>query len=135
MRISDWSSDVCSTDLLARAPILHPGVKNDENATATTSFVSKTSHTYRARSMPPFGAFYGVGRRRSCHIVCHFSRSSVRFLQRGNVHVAPEIRVCTINFAEMKANRRLRTTRQLVKISVVRSEEKTSELQPLMRTT
>src|SRR3546814_824540 len=48
-----------------------------------------------------------------------FSRSSVRFLQRGNVHVAPEIRVCTINFAEMKANRGLRTTRQLVKISVV----------------
>src|SRR3546814_10141253 len=119
MRISDWSSDVCSSDLLGRAKLQLSGYRRSEGVRA--------------------------GRwREACAVSCRHS------LDRNHGHgfgLRPDRNSDMVTMAAVKIGRRLGRVGRAVVIlfrevlatadrcnSAGRSEEHTSELQSLMRT-
>src|SRR3546814_8124403 len=116
MRISDWSSDVCSSDLLS--PIETKRLKYiDAPVHGRSCFVMITRTRYKCAACR--GEFWeplaGVDTRRFKTMRCigYIQRQS---LLKPNTHVAEEVGVSE------------------AVVRLIRSEEHTSELQSLMRT-
>src|SRR3546814_6928320 len=108
MRISDWSSDVCSSDLLRRA-IAAAAVISPASATSRPSDVSSA-----ASSLPPFlRNFLGILTPATC-----FGSRALLFLPIP---------------ASFRSTTRYYKMAYYLYITPRRSEEHTSELQSLMR--
>src|SRR3546814_5498315 len=112
MRISDWSSDVCSSDLLWRAHILHPMP------------FPQPVRPAKGRQ-PAFGGNPGAGQDHDIANVVHLSfpsRCAIRGPPKSLCHPFPIARTDS-----------KRMTRAIHSGIRHRSEEHTSELQSLMR--
>src|SRR3546814_8674446 len=114
MRISDWSSDVCSSDLLERDdPHVQPEGSSRLMNPISPSISPSTGAPRRTRST---GAPRRTGR---------FAWT----LRRAGLALALTLAAATPAMAEL----RLDITRGQVEPMPIRSEEHTSELQSLMR--
>src|SRR3546814_6529045 len=104
MRISDWSSDVCSSDLIAIDVSLDPGncfrypsiFVFDRSTFRTTRFVSLPHHRHHFNKL--------------AHVLNHFASNQIHLV------------------AQLHHGRRF-----VIDTDHIRSEEHTSELQSLMR--
>src|SRR3546814_4254075 len=124
MRISDWSSDVCSSDLKAKPPRTTDCLPHRRPTTAPTSWRSISS----GRSEPhPEGNGQLRADRRTGHRLLGRADSAIhpQFPYRGGAHAA-SARPCA------RAGEAVRCTGERPQRR--RSEEHTSELQSLMRT-
>src|SRR3546814_2187678 len=111
MRISDWSSDVCSSDLLLRQEHIDAVAGEDK---ACDPFFLRDAHRDRAHA--------GAERRGQEAAIVGMNERALgqRFAGRDRI-------------ADDRADQRVRVGLVLQEIGLFRSEEHTSELQSLMR--
>src|SRR3546814_4051753 len=117
MRISDWSSDVCSSDLLTGCP--HATVKGSTSAGCSTIVPSRSS------SSAPSLIVAGAGRAESA---AHNTPKNRSIAIRTSASLIP-----TSSFQAPRTSFTASILRVATSFLPPRSEEHTSELQPLMR--
>src|SRR3546814_2590470 len=118
MRISDWSSDVCSSDLLARAKLEAAGIAAD----------LRQGDMY-ALPLPSDGADTVI-----LHQVLHYAQQPASAIAEAGRLLVPGGRLLVADFAPHDREE-LRRNDAHVRLGFAdgRSEEHTSELQSLMR--
>src|SRR3546814_7710392 len=117
MRISDWSSDVCSSDLVSRRPLRLLGYSRQIVESNWKLYWENSRDPYHATLMHPFLSTFGILRTDGDYhsVPLQEGRHEYTYSQYD-----PELK-----------NRTSEASKQIK--SIRRSEEHTSELQSLMR--
>src|SRR3546814_9424312 len=131
MRISDWSSDVCSSDLLEESePASHLASPNPKSRTWTDMFMNsyQLRQTIRAAWHEPYNPQYAM----ILKVPERFE--AIASLRTFATELGARAIVLDIE-GELSADQILQLKRKGPRIAIIiRSEEHTSELQSLMRT-